>query len=108
MIDEAGPRLMSVAGAAPRTPVEHQFPTVASSPDHRLKFGITSWRRALRSMIGAFGCVGWYAQAVVELRPDVLLGDGAIVPLGYSHHAVAIFELPDHARPFSGPEPDRV
>jgi hypothetical protein len=45
---------------------------------------------------------------VMLLRPDVLLGDGAIVPLGYGHHTGTIFELPDDARPVAGPEPDRV
>ena len=42
------------------------------------------------------------------LGPDVLLGDGAMAPLGYGHHTGTIFELPDDARPLSGPEPDRV
>ena len=42
------------------------------------------------------------------LRPDVLLSDGAIVPLGYGHHTGTIFKLPDDARPLSGPEADRV
>src|ERR1700722_12818719 len=42
------------------------------------------------------------------LQPDVLFGDGAVAPFRYGHHPAVAFHLPDHARPFSGPEPDRV
>jgi hypothetical protein len=42
------------------------------------------------------------------LCPDVLFSDGAIAPFGDGHHTGTVGELPDDARPLSGPEPDRV
>jgi len=41
-------------------------------------------------------------------RPDVLLGDSAVLPLGDGHHAAPVLELPNHTRPFARPEADRM
>src|SRR3954453_18094048 len=60
----------------------------------------------------------WYPRAAVPrlrrikpprlLKPDVLLGDGAVAPFRDGHHPATAFELPDHAGPLSGAEADRV
>ncbi len=36
-----------------------------------------------------------------RLRPDVLLGDGAVAPLRHGHHPGTVLELADHAGPVS-------
>src|SRR3954453_13556488 len=60
----------------------------------------------------------WYPRAAVPrlrrikpprlLKPDVLLGDGAVAPFRDGHHPATAFELPDHAGPLSGAEAGRV
>jgi hypothetical protein len=56
----------------------------------------------------AVPCLPVLACRLEGLQPDVLFGDGAVAPFRYGHHPAVAFHLPDHARPFSGPEPDRV
>jgi len=53
-------------------------------------------------------CLLVLACRLEELQPDVLFGDGAVAPFCYGHHPAVAFHLPDYARPFAGPEPDRV
>ena len=43
-----------------------------------------------------------------DLGPNIFLGNRAVAPPGNRYHAATTLEFPDDARPFPGPERDRV